>query len=101
MTRRRVELEYSATGGQALESHFRSLGDSGERAMRRLRGAVQPVNPALQAVNASAVEVRDTMEGLVERLGPVGSVLRALGHGGLIAGAGIGATVLALRALAG
>lgn len=99
MTRRRVELEYSATGGQALESRFRSLGDSGERAMQRLRGAVQPVNPALQAVNASAIEVRSTLEGLTGRMGPLGSVLRALGPAGLAMGAALGGSALALRRL--
>lgn len=99
MTRRRVELEYSATGGQALESRFRSLGDSGERAMQRLRGAVQPVNPALQAVNASAIEVRGTLEGLTGRMGPLGSVLRALGPAGLTMGAALGGAALALRRL--
>src|SRR5690606_24488116 len=99
MTRRRVELEYSATGGQALESRFRSLGDSGERAMQRLRGSVQPVNPALQAVNASAIEVRGTLEGLTARMGPLGSVLRALGPAGLAMGAALGGSALALRRL--
>lgn len=101
MTRRRVELEYTAIGGQALENRFRSLGDSGERAMRRLRGAVEPVNPALLLINASVIEVQDTMEGLTDRLGPLGNVLRALGPAGLAAGAALGLGAIALGRLAG
>lgn len=100
MTRRRVELEYTATGSQALESRFRSLGDSGERAMRRLRGAVQQVNPALVVVNASAMEAQAVMEDLSTRIGPLGSLLRALGPAGLAAGAALGGATLALATLA-
>lgn len=99
MTRRRVELEYAATGGQALATRFRALGESGERAMARLRRSVEPVNPALRAVNAGTGELRGQLEGLAVAGGPVGSVLRALGPAGLAAAAGLGAGTMALRSL--
>lgn len=99
MTRRRVELEYAATGGQALEGRFRSLGDAGERAMTRLRRSVEPVNPALRAVNATTGEMRLQVEGLAASAGPLGSVLRAVGPAGLVAAAGLGAASMAARGL--
>ena len=99
MSRRRVELEYAATGGQALEARFRSLGDSGERAMTRLRRSVEPVNPALRAVNATTGEMRLPLDGLATSAGPLGGVLRAVGPAGLVAAAGIGAAAMAARQL--
>lgn len=99
MSQRNVSVRLSTEGGQQARSELDRFGRGGQQSLNRIRDSSRPASQGLLAVNAASREVRSGLEGVARQAGPVGSVLVALGPGGLAAAAGIAAVTTAAAAL--
>lgn len=99
MSQRNVSVRLSTEGGQQARSELDRFGRGGQQSLNRIRDSSRPASQGLLAVNAASREVRSGLEGVARQAGPVGSVLSALGPGGLAAAAGIAAMTAALTSL--
>ncbi len=99
MATRKTELEVNVTGGGQTTAELKKIGDAGQQALQRIQNSAKPVSPALLAINAAAKETQGGIARLTSSLGPLQSVLVALGPGGLAAsvGLGLGAAFLAAQ----
>ena len=97
-TRRNTELGFRAPGLAETERRVERFGETGERAMRRVRRGSGEASAGLKAVSVASREAGGVVEDLAARAGPAGRVLAALGPAGLVAAAGIGAATLAITA---
>ena len=79
---------------EGLKKALNEAGPAGQKALRQIEQAGKKAAPSLKAVDNVAGDLKTSMSGLLDRLGPVGSALRGLGP----IGAGIG---VALAATAG
>jgi len=85
---------------EGLREALVAAGKDGERALRQLDKASQEASPGLKAVDNVANDVKNSMGGLLDRLGPLGSALRGLGPigagvGVLLGGVAVGALAAA------
>lgn len=94
-TTRNVSIRLAVIDGDKARHELRSTGDTGERALKKIKDSTQPASRALLAVNAVSQEVRLGMEGLAGSAGSVGSVLGRLGPVGLALAATIGTLAVA------
>jgi lambda family phage tail tape measure protein len=97
MTQRNLSVRLALEGGQQVKRELQEVGQTGQRALQRVRDASQPASKGLLAVDAASREVQASLNRFAGELGPVGRGLSALGPAGLAAGAAIGGVVLALR----
>ena len=99
MATRNVTVRLSLDEADAAMLGLRQLGATGQQALERIERAARPASRGLLAMDAASREAQSAMQGFASRAGGIGSVLSALGPAGLVAAAGIGAVLLALRAL--
>ncbi|MFN3261634.1 MAG: phage tail tape measure protein [Pikeienuella sp.] len=90
---RRYGVRLSAEGARAFEAEFQRTGKRAEDAMRGIQRAAAPASTGLRVFNAAAGQARDSLEGLASRAGPVASLARVLGPGGLLGGAAVGGLI--------
>ena len=98
MAERNLAVRLSVIDGGKVKAELRDVGESGERALKRIDDAAKPASKALQAIDAAAGTVRGSMESAASQIGPVGAALTRLGPVGLIAGAALGAIAFGLKA---
>lgn len=99
MSQRNVSVRLSTEGGQRAQSEIERFGRSGQRSLNRVRDGARPASQGLVAVNQASREVQRGLEGVARQAGPVGSVLAAIGPGGLAAAAAIAGVTSALSSL--
>ena len=99
MAKKDISIRLSLKDGEAVRRGLMLLGDEGRKALAKIERQSKPASKGLLAVNAVAGELRGGMSAMAGRLGAVGAGLGAIGPAGLIAAAGIGATVAALVGL--
>ncbi len=93
-----INLRLTTSGKEDLKRALRETGEEGRRMADQIDRAGKKASRGLKAVDDTAGEVRGELEGLTQRLGPAGAGLRALGAGGIAAGAAIGGVALAFGA---
>jgi lambda family phage tail tape measure protein len=98
MADRNLAIRLAVIDGGKVKAELRDVGDSGARALQRIEEASRPASRALQALDGVAGEVRDGLEEMANRAGPLGAGLMRLGPAGLAAAAAIGAVTLGLKA---
>ncbi|PLW79069.1 phage tail tape measure C-terminal domain-containing protein [Cohaesibacter celericrescens] len=94
-----VSIRLSVKDKAVVEKALKDFGKEGELALKKINTAGQPASAALKGVSAASGELRSTADGLTSRLGATGGVLRSIGPAGLVAGAAIGAAVVAFEAM--
>ena len=90
MATKSVSIRLSLQDGETVRRTLIQLGNDGQKALARIEGAAQPASKSLLAMNAASQDIQGGMAGFASRLGPIGSVMMALGPAGLAAGAAIG-----------
>jgi lambda family phage tail tape measure protein len=90
MATKSVSIRLSLQDGETVRRALLQLGEDGQKALARIEGAAQPASKALLALNAASQDIQGGMAAFASRLGPIGSVMMALGPAGLAAGAAIG-----------
>ena len=96
-----IAVRLSLKDGDVVRRGLMQLGDDGKAALARLERSAKPASRGLIAVSAATNDLKGSMVGMTSRLGAAGSALAALGPAGIAVGAGVGATVLALRGAMG
>lgn len=90
----RLELE----NGQVVVKGLEDIGAKGDAAMKKVGDSAKTeASAGMRAMGAATNEAKQAVDGFANRLGPLGNVLKALGPAGLVAAAGIGLTVLAVK----
>lgn len=90
MATKSVSIRLSLQDGETVRRALLQLGEDGQKALARIEGAAQPASKSLLAMNAASQDIQGGMAAFASRLGPIGSVMMALGPAGLAAGAAIG-----------
>ncbi|CAA7621623.1 Phage-related minor tail protein (fragment) [Candidatus Terasakiella magnetica] len=90
MATKSVSIRLSLQDGETVRRALLQLGEDGQKALLRIETAAQPASKSLLAMNAASQDIQGGMAGFASRLGPIGSVMMALGPAGLAAGAAIG-----------
>lgn len=90
MATKSVSIRLSLQDGETVRRALLQLGEDGQKALARIEGAAQPASKSLLAMNAASQDIQSGMAAFASRLGPIGSVMMALGPAGLAAGAAIG-----------
>lgn len=98
VTRRVTELVYRAPGAEETDRQIERLGETGERAGRRIKRGAGEASTGLKAVNAASVEVQSGLGGLAASAGPAGRVLSTMGPAGVAAAAGVAVLTLGVGA---
>lgn len=93
------EVRLSVKDAQVVRRALEGMGESGERALKRIEGAVRQPTAGMRAITAAAGEARGRLDALAGSTGALGSVLAALGPAGLAAAAGVGALIAGLATL--
>ena len=96
-----IAVRLSLKDGDVVRRGLMQLGDDGKAALARIERSAKPASRGLIAVSAATNDLKGSMVGMTSRLGAAGSALAALGPAGIAVGAGVGATVLALRGAMG
>jgi len=95
---RNLSVRLAVIDGGKVRAELRDVGETGERALKRIEQSARPASKALQALDGAAGEVRGSLEATAGRLGPLGAALTRLGPAGLVAGAALGGIVFGLKA---
>lgn len=99
MAQTNVIVKLSLKDAEAVRRGLEQLGEAGERALKRLDTAARAPSAGFKALNEASDELKGRLDGVGQRAGAVGTALRALGPGGLLAAAGIGALVIGFSRL--
>ena len=91
MTNRNLAIRLSVTDAAKVKATLNDVGESGQRAIKKIEDASRPASKALLALDGATGTLRGTFEGMTARLGPLGTALSRLGSAGLAAGTAIGA----------
>ncbi len=94
-TTRSIAIRLGLIDADKVQNRLVSLGDTGERALRKVKDAAAPASRSLIAINAVSQEVHHGMQNLASSAGSVGSVLARLGPVGLAVAAVIATLTLA------
>jgi hypothetical protein len=95
-----VAVRFSVQDQEVVRKALEDLGEQGKQALKKMDDASKTPSAAMKTLSNIVDEVKGRMVGLAVPLGPVGSGLIALGPGGLVAAAGIGAAITAMAKLA-
>jgi lambda family phage tail tape measure protein len=98
MTVRNLAIRLSVTEGGKVKAELRDIGESGEKSLKKIELAGKPASRSLLAINAAANDVKGSVAGLTNNLGPLGSALSAIGPTGLAVGAALAVVTLGLKA---
>lgn len=94
---------FDIRGGNAIQTLFFSIGEAAAASARKVDDAGKKASAGLKALDATAKELRGSVNGLVQTLGPLGNVLTSLGPSGVavagLAGLAAGIAVLTRRAI--
>lgn len=102
MAERTFVLRLEIENGQAVIKGLDDIGDKGDRAGRKVKEAFDgEASPGMRAFTAAVDETGRKVDDFAGRLGPLGSILRAIGPTGLAVAAAIGAIGAATVAMAG
>jgi hypothetical protein len=99
MVERNVNIRMSFKDGEIVKRGLLSLGEEGQRALKRIESAGAPASRSLLLVSAAAREARQGISSWAAQAGAGGRVLAAFGPGGLAAAAGFAAMTLGAKAL--
>lgn len=98
MAQRQFGIRLAVEGSDRAERTLKQFGQTGQESLDRVRRASRPASKGLLAVNDATQEVQRGLDGMAQRLGPVGAALSALGPKGAAAGAGVAAVTAGLAA---
>jgi tetrahydromethanopterin S-methyltransferase subunit F len=98
MTVRNLAIRLSVTEGGKVKAELRDIGESGEKSLKKIELAGKPASRSLLAINAAANDVKGSVSGLTNNLGPLGSALTAIGPAGIAVGAALAIVTLGLKA---
>lgn len=98
MAERNLSVRLAVIDGGKVKAELRDVGETGERALKRIEDASRPASRALQAIDGATGQVRGSLEAMTGRLGPLGAALTRLGPAGIAAGAALAGIGLALTA---
>ena len=98
MAERNLSVRLAVIDGGKVKAELRDVGETGERALKRIEDASRPASRALQAIDGATGQVRGSLEAMTGRLGPLGAALTRLGPVGIAAGAALAGIGLALTA---
>lgn len=79
MAERQVSVRLSVIDGGKVKAELKSVGDEGERALRRIGEATTPANAGLRVVNAVASDARGRLDDMTAKAGIAGVVNRRVG----------------------
>ncbi|MGZ8351469.1 MAG: hypothetical protein ACXWU2_15685, partial [Allosphingosinicella sp.] len=96
MTTGNLAIHLAVVDGAKVKATLSDVGESGQRALKRIEDASRPASRALQLLDGAAGEVRGSLEAMTGRLGPLGGALSRLGPAGIAAGAALAAVSLGL-----
>lgn len=85
---------------EGLKKALNAAGPAGQKAMRQIERAAKKAKPSLKAVDNVTADLKTSMGGLLDRLGPVGSALRGFGPIGAGVGVALGGVAVAAIAAA-
>jgi phage-related minor tail protein len=91
VTQRNLAIRLSVTDAAKVKATLNDVGESGQRALKKVEDASRPASKALLALDGATGTLRGTFDGMTARLGPLGGALSKLGLAGLAAGAALGA----------
>jgi phage-related minor tail protein len=91
-----IAVRLAVIDGNKVKAELRDVGETGQRALKRVEDAAHPASRALKMLDGAAGEVRGTLEGMTGRLGAAGGALSALGPAGIAAGAALAVVSLGL-----
>ena len=89
MAKRNLSIRLSVENQDTVVRALRQLGEEGEKALKQIERSTAPASRGLLALNAAGKEAKGALQDYAARLGPVGSVMEALGPAGMAAAAGI------------
>lgn len=98
MTERNLSIRLSVKDQDTVKRALETLGKDGQAALKRIEDGSKPASRGLLELNSASQEAQAGMASLSGRVGPVGSVLTAIGPAGAIAAGGIGAVVAGMTA---
>lgn len=84
---------------EGVRDALSGMGKDGKKALRDIDRAAKGAKPGLKAVDNVVNDIKSSTDGMVNRLGPAGSLLKGLGPIGIAAGAGLGAALLGAQQL--
>lgn len=99
MAQSNIIVRLSLKDQEVVKRGLQQLGADGEKALKRIEAAGRAPSAGLKALGAASDELRGQLGGLAGSAGSVGTALQALGPGGLLAAAGVGALVAGFAAL--
>lgn len=94
-----VNVRFSVQDAEVVSAALTKLGADGQAALNKLNAAGTQPSSNLLALSAVMNDLNGRAAGMAASLGPLGSGFIALGSGGLLAAAGIGAIVLAVKSM--
>jgi hypothetical protein len=94
-----ASVRLSVEGAETVRAALEKLGKDGEAALAKLNASGQAPTKSLGALAAGIEALKERVVGMAFSIGPMGSVLVALGPAGTVAAAGIGAVVAAMGAM--
>ncbi|MBL0320071.1 MAG: phage tail length tape measure family protein [Alphaproteobacteria bacterium] len=97
MTVQNIAIRVAFEGGDKAERDMKQLGDSGERAIKKIHDATKPTGDGLKILNGIMHEVKGGFEEFAEHGGAISRILSGINPAGLAAAAGIGAIVFEIH----
>lgn len=91
MATKKTVIELTLVGGEKVKVDFQQIEEKSRRALKGMFDSAKPVPGALKAVDAASRELHGGVGRLADRLGPLGSALKAIGPAGLAAAGAAGA----------
>lgn len=94
-----VGIRVFIAGGEVVKRTLDQIGDRGKRMWAALATGQQSANPVFRAMSGAVTELKGGVDNLVQSAGGAGRTLAALGPVGVAVAAGLGAALIAVRAL--
>lgn len=88
-----VSVRFSVQDAEAVRQALQKLGADGQAALDKLNNAGKTPNDGVKAMSAAIEQLRSSVLGLAYNVGPLGTVLLALGPAGLAVAGALGAVV--------
>jgi lambda family phage tail tape measure protein len=86
MADRSLAIRLSVTDAAKVKATLTDVGESGQRALKKVEDASRPASKALLALDGAAGHALGSMEAMSGRLGTLGAALTRLGPAGMAAG---------------
>ncbi|MGD9924426.1 MAG: hypothetical protein AB7V13_23730, partial [Pseudorhodoplanes sp.] len=92
-----VTLRFSVENAEVVRQALGMIGKDGDKALRQFDASARPVPRNLAVLSEAMAQARIQGMAWSSSMGPAGAVLAAIGPSGLVAAAGIGGLILALK----